>query len=145
MDMTNGIPVRVQLEAWVTQAGQQEHHAFDEQGQLVQLGDTIYIRYTEPTGDKVPVTVKLKGQNQIGLTRGSSDSDTHMHLDFIAEKEIQAQYRTPYGIIPVSTITPRMDVLVNSMPLSGQAYVEYRLKANGDIVGDYRMRLIFNA
>jgi uncharacterized beta-barrel protein YwiB (DUF1934 family) len=145
MDMTKGIPVRVQLETWVTQDGQAEHHQFDEAGQMVQIGDTIYVRYTEPTGDKLPVTIKIKGDNQVGLTRGSSDGTTHMHMDFMAEKEIQAQYRTPYGIIPVSTVTPRLDVLFTTEPLSGQVYLEYRLKANGEHLGDYRMRLLFTA
>lgn len=145
MDMAQGIPVRVQLETWVTQDGNQEHHQFDEPGQMVRIGDTVYVRYTEPDGDQLPVTVKIKGDAQIGLTRGSSDSDTHMHLDFIAEKEVEAQYRTPYGIIPVSTVTPRIDVVFTTDPLGGQVYVEYRLKANGEHLGDYRMRLLFNA
>lgn len=91
------------------------------------------------------MTVKIKGDKQVGLSRGSSAGDTHMHMDFIAEKEIVAHYRTPYGIIPVSTITPRLDAVFTTEPLGGQVYVEYRLKANGQILGDYRMRLLFTA
>ncbi len=145
MDMTRGIPVRVQLETWVTQNGEQEHHQFDEPGQMVRMGETVYVRYVEPDGEKLPVTVKIKGDNQIGLTRGSHDSQTHTHMDFIAEKEVETQYKTPYGMIPVTTITPRMDVVFTTEPVGGQAYVEYRLQANGQHLGDYRMRLLFNA
>ncbi|WP_125570358.1 DUF1934 domain-containing protein [Lacticaseibacillus songhuajiangensis] len=145
MDMSRGVPVRVQMETWVEQDGQQEHHQYDEPGQMVQLGNTIYIRYVEPDQDHLPVTVKIKGDNNVELTRGSNQGDTRLHLQFIAEKQVHAQYRTPYGVIPVDTITPRIDVAYTLEPVNGQVYVEYRLIANNEHLGDYRMRLIFSA
>ncbi|WDF83100.1 DUF1934 domain-containing protein [Lacticaseibacillus pabuli] len=145
MDLSHGIPVRVQMETWVSQDEHQEHHQFDEPGQLVKLGDALYVRYVEPTEDHMPVTVKIKGDNAVELTRGSADGDTRLHMQFIAEKEVTAQYRTPYGVIPVTTITPRMDVVIEDNQASGQVYVEYRLIADNQPIGDYRMRLIFGA
>ncbi|WP_155287077.1 DUF1934 domain-containing protein [Lacticaseibacillus zhaodongensis] len=145
MDMSRGVPVQVHVETWVDQDGEKEHHQFDEPGQVVQLGDTWYVRYIEPGDEHLPVTFKIQGTEAVTLIRGSSNNDTHVRLQFIAEKQVTAQYHTPYGVIPVETITPRMDVALNNEPTGGEAYIEYRLSANGQHIGDYRLRLLFNA
>nr|WP_263848870.1 DUF1934 domain-containing protein [Lacticaseibacillus thailandensis] len=77
------------------------------------------------------------------LTRGNAETDTRLQLQFEAEKAVVARYTTPYGIIPVQTITPRMDVAYTSAPLNGEVYIEYRLDANKQHLGDYRLHLNF--
>lgn len=144
MDLTRGIPVRVQLETWVTQEGQQEHHQFDEPGQLARIGETLYIRYVEPGEEQMQVTVKVK-PGAVELSRRNASDTTRLHLEFVAGKEVVAQYRTPYGLIPVSTVTPQLDVAIEEETGSGQIDVTYRLTANGDHLGDYRLHLLFNA
>lgn len=145
MDISHGVPVQVHVETWVDQDGEKEHHRFDEPGQVVQMGDTCYVRYVEPGDEGLPVTFKIQGDSAVTLIRGSSNSDTHVRLQFIAEKQVLAQYHTPYGVIPVETITPRMDIALNREASSGEAYIEYRLNASDQHIGDYRLRLHFGA
>lgn len=148
MDLTRGIPVNIHLETYVTQEGETEEHVFDELGSLVELNDTLYIRYreiNEEEGTNYPVTLKLRGDGDIQLTRGGSEDDIQLKLHFANEKRILTRYRTPYGVLPVETVTPRLDVRLTEEPLAGEIYVEYELFANGDHIGNYRMRLQFAA
>ncbi|MFD1486061.1 DUF1934 domain-containing protein [Lacticaseibacillus baoqingensis] len=148
MDLSRGIPVTIHLETYVTQDDQSEEHVFDETGSLVELNDTLYIRYrelNEAEGTDYPVTLKLRGDGDIQLTRGGSEDDMQLKLHFANERRILTRYRTPYGIIPVETVTPRLDVRLTEAPLAGEIYVEYQLFANGDHLGNYRMRLQFTA
>ncbi|KRM71269.1 DUF1934 domain-containing protein [Lacticaseibacillus brantae] len=148
MDQTQGIPVQIHLETFVTQEGETEQNIFDEPGTVVQLGDALYIRYQETndeTGESMPVTLKIKSSDDVSLSRGSSEGDTQLKLHFVNERRIVTRYRTPYGIIPVETATPRIDMQLRDNPLGGEVYIEYQLFANNDLVGNYRLRLIFNA
>ncbi|KRO17280.1 DUF1934 domain-containing protein [Lacticaseibacillus saniviri] len=148
MDLSSGIPIQIHLETYVTQEGETEQHLFDEPGTLVQMGDNLYIRYQETdeeSGTTYPVTLKVQGDGDIQLSRGASDSDTQLKLHFVNERRIITRYRTPYGVIPVETATPRIDMEFTDDPVSGEIYVEYQLFANEQHLGDYRMRLLFNA
>lgn len=77
--------------------------------------------------------------------RDSSNGDTQLKLFFANEKRVLTRYRTPYGIIPVETVTPRIDVRMTTEPVAGEVYIEYQLFANNQHLGDYRLRLQFNA
>lgn len=148
MDLSHGVPVQVHLETFVTQEAETENHVFDEPGTVVQMGDTLYIRYREVNEEEhtdYPVTLKLRADGSVQLSRGSSEDDTHLRLHFANNRRILTRYRTPYGIIPVETVTPRLDVRLTTEPLAGEIYIEYELFGNGDHLGNYRMRLLFNA
>ncbi|WP_179394237.1 DUF1934 domain-containing protein [Lacticaseibacillus absianus] len=147
MDLAHGVSIQIHLETYVEQEGTTEKHVFDEPGTLVQVGDTLYIRYREvdpAAGTDYPVTLKLRGDGSVQLARGASDADTHLRLHFANERRILTRYRTPYGDIPVETVTPRLDVRLTEAPLSGEIYIEYELLANGEHLGNYRMRLQFS-
>lgn len=148
MDLSRGIPVKIHLETYVTQDDETENHVFDEPGTLVQMGETLYIRYreiNEEEGTNYPVTLKLRGDGDVQLSRGGSDDDTQMKLHFANERRVLTRYRTPYGVIPVETVTPRLDVRITTEPLTGEIYIEYELFANGQPLGNYRLRLLFEA
>lgn len=148
MDLSRGIPVTIHLQTYVTQEGQTEEHVFDEPGSVVELNDTLYIRYREINEEEhtnYPVTLKLRGDGDVQLTRGGSEDDMQLKLHFANEKRILTRYRTPYGMIPVETVTPRLDVRITNTPLAGEIYIEYELFANGDHLGNYRMNLQFMA
>ena len=148
MDLSHGIPVSIHLETYVTQEGETEEHVFNEPGTIVELNDTLYIRYREINEKEhtdYPVTLKLRSDGDVQLSRGGSNDDMQLKLHFANEKRILTQYRTPYGMIPVETITPRLDVRITDDPLAGEIYIEYQLFANGENLGNYRMRLLFQA
>ena len=45
MDLSTGVPVSIQLKTIVQQGNEQKDFFFDLEGQLVKMGDTLYIRY----------------------------------------------------------------------------------------------------
>ncbi|KRN27893.1 hypothetical protein IV38_GL001732 [Lactobacillus selangorensis] len=148
MAMTTGTPIAIHLETHVTQNGETEKHVFDEKGQLVQIGQSLYIRYKETSeddGSLIPVTLKIEQNGDIQLSRGDTNGSTHMKLFFAQGKKVLTRYRTPYGIIPVETVTPNMRIRIKNQPVSGEIYVEYQLFAEGQHLGDYQLSLIFTA
>lgn len=148
MDISTGLPIAIHLETVVTQDGEATQHVFDEQGQLVQMGQTLYIRYKETSEDDhslVPVTLKVEPDGDLKLTRGDAASGQRLHLRFSRNTRVIARYQTPYGEIPIETVTPRLDIRIKNRPVSGEIYVAYQLFAGRDHLGDYRLHLVFTA
>lgn len=54
MASQSGIPVKVHLETQIQQDGQLEKHVFDEDGQVVKMGESLYLRYLEHGGEQAP-------------------------------------------------------------------------------------------
>ncbi|WP_225046609.1 DUF1934 domain-containing protein [Lacticaseibacillus kribbianus] len=148
MDLTHGVPITLHLETFVEQDGATEKHVFDEPGTLVAMGGTLYIRYREVDPEQntdYPVTLKLRDDGSVQLARGASDADMNLRLHFANDRRILTRYRTPYGVIPVETVTPRLDVRMTEDPLAGEVYIEYQLFGNGEHLGNYRLHLQFSA
>lgn len=47
MDLSTGVPVSIQLKRLSNKAMNKKIFFFDLEGQLVKMGDTLYIRYKE--------------------------------------------------------------------------------------------------
>ncbi|ANK60249.1 MULTISPECIES: DUF1934 domain-containing protein [Loigolactobacillus] len=148
MDLSTGLPIAIHLETFVTQDDEETQHVFDEAGQLVKMGQTLYIRYKETSeddGSLIPVTLKVEPEGDVKLTRGDRESGQQLHLRFSRNTRLVAHYQTPYGTIPIETITPRLNIRVKEQPVSGEIYIEYQLFAQNEHLGDYRLRLVFTA
>lgn len=144
-DLNNGIPIEIHLETFIEQEGEQSHMVFDEPGQVFQMGRSIYLRYQEldeETGGRVPVTMKIDGESNVLLTRSA---ESEMRLRFANGKRIEARYRTPYGIFPIETVTPMLDVRIQNGPLAGRINIDYQLFAGEQLIGNYKIRLQFTA
>ena len=103
MDLSTGVPVSIQLKTIVQQGNEQKDFFFDLEGQLVKMGDTLYIRYkeelledTEPT----PVTIKIEPDGHVQLIRAG---ELRMRLRFGYQEKLDTSYRTPYGLLQIST------------------------------------------
>lgn len=78
MNINEGIPAKINIQTKVTQNNETEDFVFDLPGQVVKMGDKLYIRYKEiqPDGKEVPVTVKVTPDSQVQLTRaGEAHAD----------------------------------------------------------------------
>lgn len=143
-DLSTSIPVGIHLETHTVQNGESSDYVIDVAGQIVQIGDTIYLRYAEPQesgeGADVPVTIKFMGDGDVSLTRRG---ENRVRLHFSAGKRVSAQYRTPYGIIPIETVTPQLKVGFTQRPFGGNAAIDYQLYAGQELLGNYEIRLQF--
>lgn len=146
MAITLDKQIAIHLETIKTQEGEVERYVIETTGQLVRLGDGMYIRYKEEdkeTGKKNPVTFKLQDDGEIQLTRETDDIRTK--LIFLAQKKINGVYKTAYGRIPIEIETTHLKSQLNSQPISGLLDIDYRLTTGGELLGDYNIRLQFTA
>lgn len=144
------IPVQVQLTTRIDQDGTVEEHQFQETGELIQKGDTVYLRYQEHQADQslVPVTFKIQ-TDQLLLTRGSAE--LRSQLQFQAQQTTTGQYQTttgqyqtPYGNLAMTTQTSDYQVRLDLPHLAGSVAVDYQLFNGANLLGKYELRLIFN-
>lgn len=137
------IPVQVQLTTRIDQDGTVEEHQFQETGELIQKGDTVYLRYQEHQADQslVPVTFKIQ-TDQLLLTRGSAE--LRSQLQFQAQQTTTGQYQTPYGNLAMTTQTSDYQVRLDLPHLTGSVAVDYQLFNGANLLGKYELRLIFN-
>ncbi|MCH4172419.1 MAG: DUF1934 domain-containing protein [Lactobacillus sp.] len=148
MDLKSAIPIEIHLQTKVHQAGETMQHVFDEPGQLVQIGETLYFRYAEidpDTGARTPVMIKIMPNGDVQLSRLSKQDGINLKLFFSLGHKMVARYQTPYGIIPVETITPKLRFRMKNQPVSGELYIEYQLIAGNEPIGEYQLQLIFTA
>ena len=145
MDLSTGVPVSIQLKTIVQQGSEQKDFFFDLEGQLVKMGDTLYIRYkeelledTEPT----PVTIKIEPDGHVQLIRAG---ELRMRLRFGYQEKLDTSYRTPYGLLQISTFTHNLRVSLKDQPMSGKILVDYDLYSQTERIGEYHLELEFTA
>lgn len=146
MTEKSSIPVKIHLETQITQDGQAEAHVFDEEGQLIKLGETFYLRYMEH-GDQQAIAVRFKidTSGRVQLTRGADKDETQLLLYFKLAEQIASVYQTQYGKLPVMTTTNHLEWTLDDQMLNGELVVHYQLEISQQVVGDYKLRLIFKA
>lgn len=145
MDLTAGVPVSIQLKTVVKQEEEQRDFYFDLEGQLVKMGDTLYIRYKEEPaegGEAVPVTIKIEPDGKIQLIRAG---ELRMRLKFAYQEKLETSYRTPYGLFQISTFTHNLRFSLKDQPVSGTILVDYDLYSQSERVGEYHLELEFTA
>ncbi|MGX7030793.1 DUF1934 domain-containing protein [Vagococcus zengguangii] len=148
MTERNGLPISIQLRTEIYQNEQMDEHFFDVLGQFVQVGDNLYIRYQEPinseepTAEPINVTIKIEPDGTVHLIRADYQ---RMRLRFAYQQEFEANYHTPYGIIPIRTVTNNLRVTLKDKPVSGNVEIDYELHAGQDKLGVYHLRLQFTA
>lgn len=143
-DLSTGIPVGIHLTTHTVQDGEASDYALDIEGQIVQIGETIYLRYQEPASEgedgAVPVTIKFLPNGDVSLSRSGAN---RLRMHFSAGKRIRATYRTPYGLVPVETVTPQLQVGFTQRPFGGTAAIDYQLYVGEQLLGNYEIRLQF--
>jgi len=143
--LSTGVPVMIHLETHIKQDEDVSDYRLDVDGQLVQMGSNLYLRYLEPnkeTGEQTPVTMKFTPDGEVHLTR---KAEAELRLHFVSGKRVTARYNTPYGIMPIETVTPYLETSFQEKPFSGNVKIDYLLYANDDLVGNYKIRLQFTA
>ncbi|GAY74197.1 DUF1934 domain-containing protein [Lentilactobacillus kosonis] len=138
---TNNLPVQIHLRTDILQDGKKANYVFDMEGQLVEIGNAIYIRYDEEVaGESIPVTIKITGNGDVKITRSG---ENRSQLMFSEGKRISAVYKTPYGPLDIQTVTLGLDVELLENPLRGTIEISYLLYAGQEMLGKYNISLQF--
>ncbi|MDT2822825.1 DUF1934 domain-containing protein [Enterococcus devriesei] len=142
MNIKEGIPANIKVQTKVMQNNETEDFVFDLPGQVVKMGDTLYIRYKEiqPDGQEIPVTVKVTPDSQVQLIRSG---DARMRMRFAYREKMETSYKTPYGMFMITTYAQNLHVSLKDRPFSGIITIDYSLYMKEEKVGDYHMVLEF--
>lgn len=142
--MKNGTKLRIQLTTEMIQEGQKETHQFDVIGEGVVKNKSLYLLYNEVhTMDDssevtVPVMIKITEEGKVELTRTAGQRSK---LTFDLETATATQYQTPYGIMVLEVATSEIVHQSVLGEMDGQLNVQYQLRAEQGILGDYTLDL----
>ncbi|MDY4065077.1 MAG: DUF1934 domain-containing protein [Ligilactobacillus agilis] len=142
-ELSNGIPVTIHV---VTQNIQDNQVVdYDEvfEGQFFQMGASIYLRYQEIAEQEALVTFKITANGEVQLTRKTDEMN--LRLYFVAGKQVNAKYVTPYGVVPVTSRTSKLQAEVDDTlrGIIGQINIDYTLNSGKQLLGRYKIRLQF--
>ena len=142
MDIKDGIPAKIKVQTKVTQNNETEDFVFDLPGQVVKMGDTLYIRYKEiqQDGQEIPVTVKITPDSQVQLIRSG---ESRMRMRFAYREKMETSYKTPYGMFMITTFAENLHISLKDRPFSGMITIDYSLFMKEEKVGDYHLLLEF--
>ncbi|KRM58959.1 DUF1934 domain-containing protein [Secundilactobacillus malefermentans] len=140
---STGIPVIIHLQTSTVQDGERSNYVLDVEGRLVQIGETLYLRYEEATDDSdetATVTMKILPSGDVQLTRNGSNRS---RLFFSNGKRVQAQYKTPFGTLAIDTVTPTLKLSFQDSPFGGKIGIDYFLYAGEELLSEHQIRLQF--
>lgn len=143
MNYSQGTPISINLRTKVKQNGEEQDFYFDLKGQMVKIGDTLYIRYQEiqkENKNPVPVTIKLMPNGYVQLIRSD---EMRMRLNFGFKERLETIYRTPYGILQIETFTKELLISLKDRPTAGNVRIDYDLFMGIEKVGEYYLTLDF--
>jgi len=135
--------VQVEIATLIRQGDQQEEFAFQEPGQLVQMANQKrYLRYVErQNAIETPVQFRFD-QEQVILSR---QVQLKSMMVFDQQQATITKYPTAYGLIDLTIQTQDLKVDINWPQAQGSVLIKYQLLNQGQLLGNYRIKLQFKA
>lgn len=135
--------VQVEIATLIRQGDQQEEFAFQEPGQLVQMANQKrYLRYVERQNEiETPVQFRFD-QEQVILSR---QGQLKSMMVFDQQQATITKYPTAYGLIDLTIQTQDLKVDINWPQAQGSVLIKYQLLNQGQLLGNYRIKLQFKA
>lgn len=145
MEERKSVPVAIKVKTEVFQEQELKEYFLEEEGQVVRIGEVLYIRYNEVMEgieEKVPVTMKILPDGSVQLIRAG---DVRMRLKFEYQKALETNYQTPFGVMWIKTFTNNIRVSLKDRPFSGNVVIDYDLYGGEEKIGVYHLELSFTA
>ena len=145
MEERKSIPVMIKVKTEVFQENELREFFMEEEGQIVRIGEVLYIRYNEQldgVDEKVSVTMKILADGSVQLIRAG---DVRMKLKFDYQKRNETHYQTPFGTMWIHKFTNNIRVSFKERPYSGQVVIDYDLFGGDEKIGVYHLELDFTA
>lgn len=134
--------VNIHLTNQIIQNGEMNQFQVKTQGQFVQLGPIIYLRYQEDASALARVTIKLSSQQEVMIKR-QPQGEASTKLIFDQRQPRRFAYQTPYGSFWLRSQTQQMQLFLAQDPLNGQLKLQYQLFNELKLIGSYKLRLLF--
>ena len=138
LTVTNGKPIKITIKTLQQQDGQLNKYQQEFSGRLAKVKENTYLRYEEDQNLIVTFKVDEKG---IWLTRNGLQMKLRLYFD--EAKHYETNYQTPFGAIKLTCQTQK--VLFEEENAKGQLAVDYQLFSGEELLGEYNIRLQFEA
>lgn len=143
MSQTQKQMVQLSLTTTVRQDDDVETFNFDTEGELLVKNGHVYLRYTETIAEQ-QTKVRFKFEpDSVRLHRTGDGQQTQ--LVFALDQQVPAFYQTPAGQMHLATYTTQLQTAIDPEKAQGKIAIDYQLIANDQIVGEYALRLQFQA
>ncbi len=141
IDLSKGMPAKVEMRTTVSQGGSTESFVFNEIGKVVYMNGSYYIRYQETyDGVEIPVTFKIDATGGVTLIRRG---ETTTRMKFGQDERFETSYQTAQGLILLETVTRQLQVSYREEPFSGELQLEYDLYLGQEKLGEHKLQLLF--
>lgn len=133
--------IAYRLETTIEQEGEKEVFLYEGQGQMVQLGEWLYLRYEEQETEH-RVTIKIARSGKVTILRRMGE-ELLSRMTFDTQQAGSALLPTPAGRMELQTVTTRLMQNYQARPFSGMIQMEYTLHSSDQLLGNYGMTLQF--
>lgn len=141
LPVEKGTVMEYRLETRIEQDGKQEIFVYEGQGQIVQMGEWLYLRYDEnETQNKV--TIKLSRAGKMTIIRRQGE-ELLSRLSFDSKQTGSAQIPTQAGVLEIELETKKMLQNYKETPFSGLVEVVYTIGKDEQALGNYELSLQF--
>lgn len=142
---SNAKEVSVDIKTSILQDDDRQDFTFHESGNLVKVGDNLYLRFKEHQNGKEVAAVTLKITDEhVQLTR-QDNVGHHSRLVFEKNKDHETVYQTPYGPLKIEVRTKQLSFGYQESSQNGDLNIDYDLYSGDMMVGEYNITLHFSA
>lgn len=141
MPIEKSTMIEYRLETTIEQDGEREIFLFEGRGQIISLGEWLYLRYEEENTE-VKVTIKLSRKGKMTIIRREGET-LLSRMSFETGEPGNAMMPTPAGRMELETVTQHMFQDYKEQPFSGTVEVAYTLSSADQILGKYGISLQF--
>lgn len=135
-----GRPVKIKVRTVISNGNEKETFELTTFGRYYEKSSAAYLQYEEVLEEgTVQSTVKIAEDHTTILRKGP----VSMKMVFRRDKELEGRYRTPFGMIDISTYTKDLDHSFEKKEKKGFVQIIYDLKMQGSHAGTYDLQVLF--
>lgn len=130
--------IRLTIETTITADSTRDHSRLVVNGTIYSKGDTTFCTYTEATENgEVNHTIKIDAHSMTISRIGA----VSMRQRFIPSQKTEGMYKTPYGSLPVTTLTKKTQFTWDDERTQGTLLLAYDLWLQGNYTGFYTVKI----
>lgn len=136
----DGMPVKIKVKTVISNGNEKETFELTTFGRYYRKGSSAYLQYDEVVEEgTIRSTVKMAEDHTTILRKGP----VSMKMVFQRSKDLEGRYRTPFGLIDISTYTKDLSHSFEEDKKKGVVQIIYDLKMQGSHAGTYDLQLLF--
>lgn len=144
--MTEIKKVNVKLKTMIKQDNEISNHIINQKGTIEETPERYVISFIDKNDEGTfVIRFDLLKTGEILLNRQSNDRQNMSDFYFKEHTQQEVLYKTNYGTMNLFSETKYLETNINADLSQGEVKIEYLLFEQKQLLGEYKLRLIFNA